>query len=283
MRASRLAAIGLLGWLGAADLAVADEYRASDPSAPPVARENLLASERFWPYQVTLTAPWRPEGRIEPLSTGTGAVLVRIEGSGDARVDFGRDGRALVPVDKTDIVERANEIRTGARDKTIPNLIHALGPRLVDAEAETIRALDVETLFDARLFLAVFADPSHDGFEAMASTLRPMRSRSGVTTLLLPQGAHPDTALRGRLRDLEWPVSFLRDEYGEGYARALRSDAGQLPAVMLLTPEGRVLFDEIFGDDVAAKLASAIDLEETSTRPAQAASARPQGRGVGLQ
>ncbi len=280
MRRHRIAALSVLACLAAAASAsstASEEYRAADPSAPPVVRENLLASERFWPYQVDLSAAWKPDGRAEPLPAGTRAVLVRIDGSGAARIDFGRDGRFLVPVEKTDILARANEIRIGEREKRLPNLVHALGPRLVDAASETIRSADVESLLEAEVFLAVFADPGAEGFDAVASALRPLRSRSEVTTLLLPQGTHPDPELRTRLREMDWPVGFLRDEYGEGYARSLRPDGAPLPAVMLMTPEGRVLVDRAWSKAVVNELAAAIDRHVGEVR---AAGTIPEAPGV---
>ena len=60
-------------------------------------------------------------------------VLIRVEASGLARIDFGRDGLYEVPVGATDLVERANRIRTGELRKMAPNFVLAIGPRLVDS------------------------------------------------------------------------------------------------------------------------------------------------------
>ena len=48
-------------------------HRVADPAAPPVTAENLLASDRFWPYHVSLVRPWKPPGRTQPLRAARAA------------------------------------------------------------------------------------------------------------------------------------------------------------------------------------------------------------------
>jgi hypothetical protein len=261
MRIVRLSLLVLLALLAGPSGASSAEptYDAADPGAKVVSMDNLSASERFWPYQLELTSPWQPEGRSEPLPAGILGVLVRIEASGLARIDFGRDGRFEVPVDETDLLKRANEIRLGKRPKIAPNLVHAIGPRLVDAESPTIRALDFGASFEPTGFLAVFADPNAEGFAALATALTPLRNRHGVMTVLFPQGMHPDPATRDKLRALAWPVPFLMDQYGEGYTASLRGDGAASPGVMLLTREGRVIFQGPWREGTLSALTSALD------------------------
>jgi len=244
--------------LVAAGTQVDGSYHA-DPEAPEVTAGNLLARERFWPYQVELVEPWQPPGRAKPLPEGTRGVLIRIGPPGRARIDFGRDGTSEVPLDRTDVLARANRIRLGEAPKSSPNFAHAIGPRLVDAAAPRIRALDVVQALRARGFVAVFADPGADGFSALAAVMEPLPGRPDVQTVLFAQGAHPDRELRQRLRKLGWTVPFLRDTHAEGYTMALRDADTPLPAVMVLTPEGRVLLDEPFDPGLPARIRKTLD------------------------
>ncbi len=233
-------------------------YRAAEPGAPALTAESLPAGDRFWPYQVALTSAWKPEGRETPLPAGTLAVLVRVESAERLRMDFGRDGRFEVPVAATDVLERANEIRAGRLEKRIPNLVRAIGPRLVDSESERIQPLDFDLVFEPEAFLLVFVDPEAAEFEAIVRELSPLRERRGLMTVLVPEGVNPDPLLRARLRALGWKVPFLMDHYAEGYTRALRGEGRPLPAVMLLTRNGRPLFDEGWRAGVGAALEAAL-------------------------
>ncbi len=268
-----LSSVQLLGALGAPP-----RYEVADPSAPPVTAGNLLQSERFWPYQIELTSPFTLAGRETPLVAGTLGVLIRVEPTGLARIDFGRDGRAEVPVATTNLLAEANRIRLGEEGKPAPNLVHAIGPRLVDAEAEEIRAVDFGALFEQRIFLAVFADPSAEGFPKLAAALAPLRSRDGVETVLFPQGAHSDRAMWEQLRTLDWPVPFLRDPHSEGYTMSLRPEDAPLPAVMLLTPDGRVLLDRPWQDDVVKQVARTLDAELKAASKQAAVGKGAEGR-----
>jgi hypothetical protein len=238
------------------------DYRASDPDAPLVTEENLLENERFWPYRVALAHPFHPSGHERPLPVGLRGILVRVEEPGDAmRVDFTRDGKYRVPVHVTDVVERANRIRTGDLRKIAPNFVHAVGPRLVDAEGEPIRYYDFGATFEPPGFLAVFADPRGPGFAELAKSLAPLRDRHGVLTLLFPQGRQPDLHTRGQLRELGWPVPFVLQQMAEGYTRSRLDEGIRLPAVMLQTPDGRVVYQGTWTPDVIPDLTRALDAE----------------------
>lgn len=251
-----------------------DTYDAADPSAPEVTAENLLESERFWPYRVSLVSDWQPAGGPAAIPAGTRGILVRVEPSGSARIDFGRIGRFETPLERLDVVALANRVRLGEEKKLAPNFVHTVGTRLVESDAPNIRPVPLEKLYEPARFLAVFADPSSSGFPALAASLAPLRMAPRTETVLFAQGRHDDRALWSRLRTLDWPVSFLRDEYGEGYTRSLRADGAPLPAVMLVTREGRVLLDRPWSDAVVRELEALIGTapkagDAPSTTPAR--------------
>ena len=243
------------------------EYHAQDAKAAVVTEANLFTSERFWPYQVALREAWRSPELSESLPEGASGVLIRVEASGAARIDFGRDGLFEVPTAKTDLVASANRIRLGELDKTAPNLVLAIGPRLVDSAADTLRPLPFSATATERVYLCVFADPESDDLAALASALAPLRERRGVASILFPQGAHADARVRERLRASQWTVAFVYDHLSEAYARTLWSGPLPTAGVLLVTSEGCLLFQSAWGAGVASRLASALEraLPDAST------------------
>lgn len=246
------------------------DYDASDPDAPPVTEENLLASERFWPYRVELVEPWAGAPRGAAVASGTAGVLIRVEPSGRARIDLGRDGLHEVPLAVTDVVARAERIRRGEKRKIAPNLLHAIGPRLGDSAGEEPGPYRFERAADKRGFLSVYADPEAEGFEALATSLARFQDRDEVLTVLFPQGRHPDAEVRERLRALGWKVPFVLDHLSEPYTHSQLGAAHALPAVQLQTAEGRVLFRSAWDPGVpealAAELSRAFDDAERTAR-----------------
>ena len=176
----------------------------------------------------------------DALPAGTTGVLVRAEEGGTARIDFGRDGLSDVPIGVTDLVARANQVRLGTLEKMAPNFVLAIGPRMIDAGSEAPRPVRAEEFSKPRVFLCVFADPGAPGFAAIAKALAPLRERNGLMTVLFPQGSHPDTAVREKLRARGWPVAFVPDHLAEAYTPSLLADTPP-PALLLVTNEGRAL------------------------------------------
>ncbi len=243
-------------------------YVAADPSAAEVTEAILLASERFWPYQVALREPFQPPGRAQLLPVDVPGVLIRVEPSGVARIDFGRDGLYEIPIVDTDVVERANDVRLGALSKLAPNFLAAIGPRLLDSGADSIIAFDFARAAARRYFVCVFADPSAPGFDGLVLELAPLGSRAEVQTILFPMGHHPEHRMREQLRRLEWTVPFIYDHLTEPYAQTLLGDGIRTPALTLQTGEGRLLFQGEFRGDAARRLLAALD---AVTLPASAA------------
>jgi hypothetical protein len=219
-----------------------------------VSDANLLANEQWWPYRVQLREPWPVPGGGEPLPERMMGVLIRVEPSGNLRIDFGKRGKYEIPPGKTDIAERANQIRLGKAHKEAPNFVYAIRDRMVDPEGESVRGLPPERLDGTPGFLCVYADPAAADFEALARALAPLSTRDGVMTILFPQGTHADEAIFERLHALEWKVPFLYDFLSEPYTRTLVPDGTPFPYVMLQTSEGRVLLQGAWNPELVAKL-----------------------------
>jgi hypothetical protein len=222
-----------------------------------VTAEDLLARERFWPYQVELVEAWAPAGSAA-LPAGSTGVLVRVEPSGRARIDFGRDGLHEVPAALTDLAWRAERVRRGELEKTAPNFVLAIGPRLLDAGAPALRPFAWERALEGRRFLAVFADPAAEELRDLAEALAPLREQPGVLTILFPQGEHADARVRERLRSLGWPVPFVYDHLSEPYTRSLLGEGVRPPAVVLQTAEGRVILAGTWEAGTASRLRAAL-------------------------
>lgn len=217
-------------------------HSAADPGAPAVTAKNLLASERSWPYRVALTEPWQPPGAKTTLKRGHVGVLIRVESSGNPRIDFGMRGKYEVPTAKTDLVERSNEIRLGKQQKEAPNFVYAIRTRMIDAASEGPRIFPAERVHGHPGFLCVFADPSSEDFPKLAEALVPLSERHGVMTIFFPIGNHDDAKIRKQLRELGWTPPFLHDFLSEGYIRTLVSPDTAFPALLLQTDEGRLLY-----------------------------------------
>jgi len=233
-------------------------YRVHDASAPEVTAANLLESERFWPYRVQLREPWPVPGLERPLSTKRAGVLIRVEPSGDPRVDFGAFGKYEIPLEKTDLLDRANQIRLGKRDKWGPNFVYAIRDRLLDPGEERLEPVDRDELADHAGFVSVHVDPTAPDFEAIVRALEPV-GREDVLTILFPLGNPSDPATAEKLRKLGWRVPFVRGYLAEGYTRSLVYDMDDLPTVMLQSPEGRLLFHGPLAPEAGPQLAQALE------------------------
>ena len=216
-------------------------YAASGGDA--ISAENLLAREVYWPYRVTLLEAWVPSDSTRRVAANTRGVLIRVEADGRARVDFGRDGLHEVPVDATDLLERANRVRTAELGKTAPNFVLAVGTRLVDTASDPPVAVHFDDVLEKDLFLCVFADPKAPEFAKIAEALRPLTRRAALGTVLFPQGGHGDAAVHRALRASEWSASFVYQHLAIAYTRTLVDGDTPFPWVVLQSPEGRVLFE----------------------------------------
>jgi hypothetical protein len=244
------------------------EYRIADADAARVTADDLLASERFWPYQVAIgmDGPWQPpEGK--PLRPGTRGVLIRIEEGGIARIDFGRHGVHDVPVAKTDLLEQANRIRSGSASKMAPNYVLAIGPRLVDPSGEVLRAFPLREVLPYRAFLSVFADPQSEAFAALAEALARFRSHPGALTVLFPEGEGDDAAIGERLRALGWSAPFVYQRLAPSYAKGLLREGTPRPALLLSSAEGRVLLARSWTEESAPELATALQAALEAAAP----------------
>lgn len=220
--------------------------------------ESLYDHERFWPYRIQLVEPWKPVGFEGRFGFGVG-VLVRVEPSGLLRVDFAENGVHRVPAGATDAVARANLIRRGEADKTMPNLALWLSGRLLDPTTSPIRPLEKLTIDGARAFLIVAADPAGPEFAGIARELGAVRKRPGLVPFLMPQGPHRDGGVVNLCRAAGWEHAFLLDRLSPAYTRSLLDAELSPPAVMLLSAEGRLIHGSRWAEGAGEVLESIVD------------------------
>lgn len=229
------------------------EYQAADPSGPPVTQENLLENERLWPYRVHVTKSQR-----HGIQAGERGVLVRVETDGRARIAFPEEVLE-VPVADTDLVDAANQVRTGQLSKDAPNFVVAIGPRMIDTRSDPPEAFPYRDVLGYGAFLTVFVDPRDKQFEQIAAALAPRADSNRVLTILVPRGGQPDATVRERLLASKWKVPFVRDFLAETYVPSLLGKDVKAPTVMLQTAEGRVIYSAAWKGNTAAELMAAWD------------------------
>ena len=242
--AGRWLPIAIVCTLGPAAAAEWPAYDASDASHAEIVAGSLVQAERFWPHEVALLEPHPRPGKESPLSPRLGR-LIRVEQSSQVRVDFGEGGVLQLPADRTDVLERANLVRLGALDKLAPNAFVTLGGHVLESSSEEARPFEVRR-DGTDSFLCVFADVRSPEFRAVAESLAGLVSRERLQVLLVPQNDRRDAQVWRRLREVGFRVPFVIRAEAKARTRALLGEGEPLPQVMLLSAEGRILYQGVW-------------------------------------
>ena len=208
-----------------------------------ITQANVYDNERYWPAIVALTKEWLPPGETKPLETQSRGTLVRVESDGRVRID-GRNGSHDVPIDHTDLVARANEVRDGTRTKLAPNFVLRVGNSLVDSASRPLHPYSLDEIAGASRYLCIFANPLAEDFPTLARQLASLGGVVGVRTVFFPQslGREEDLELvHQRLEELSWRVAFMYPRLSGNYTLSLLGEIPERPRALLLSPEGRVL------------------------------------------
>ena len=221
----------------------ADAPQAASTADGAITLENVYDHERYWPAIVALTQEWLPPGETVPLKAQDRGTLVRVEPDGRVRID-GRHGAHDVPIDHTDLVLRANEVRAGTLTKLAPNFVLRVGNSLVDSSSPQIRPHKLDEIAGARGYLCVFADAHAEGFPALAKQLAALDGVNGVRTVFFPLSAEQDDDryVHERLGAVSWPVPYMYPRLSADYTLSLLGELPKRPRVQLISPEGRVLY-----------------------------------------
>lgn len=224
--------------------APASDATASGDDEFVVTEANVYDHESYWPNIVALVEEWQPDGAEKPLRPRYRGALIRVERDGRVRIDFGRHGRYDVPIEKTDLVRSANEVRLGTRHKAAPNFVLQVGTRLVDPRTDEGVPMKSSEIARARVFLCIFADPLDDEFPALARELASLGDVEGLGFVLFPQTGDSEDlqAIKDRLRASDWEVPFGYPRLSENQTLSLLGEVPTGPYALIVTPEGRVLY-----------------------------------------
>lgn len=240
-----------------AGTAVAGEGSAEAAGRGPLTLSNLLEHEADWPYQVALARAWKPAGHAGEFGWGVGTlgVLIRMGEGERLRVDFGRFGIHWVPAEATDVLARANRVRSGELRKTAPNLAVALNHRLLDPRGRQLADWgDDLFLVPKSVFILIFADPADDGFARIAARTAAWAKEPGTVLVLIAPAGRPDAHVYKYCFDSGWKGAFLMNMFAAPYAEAQLEPGASRPFVQLLTPEGRLIHGASWSDDAAAEV-----------------------------
>ncbi|MEM7410270.1 MAG: hypothetical protein AAF430_08560 [Myxococcota bacterium] len=244
---SRRGLAGLAGgcalWVAIAATAEDAVYRAADPDHPEITAASLAEAERFWPHEVRTLEPWTPTGAGDALAPGP-ARLVRVEGD-HARLDLGEAGVHDVPIAVTDVVARANLVRVGALEKVAPNAFVVLGSHLLDATGKDAGAHALDP-GEYDTFLCLFAEVVSPEFRAVAESLSDLTEREDLQIVLVPQDDRRDARVWRRLREVGLAVPFVLRTEAAARTRTLLDPGTPMPQVLLLSAEGRVLYQSVW-------------------------------------
>ncbi|MBK7948314.1 MAG: hypothetical protein IPK00_06135 [Deltaproteobacteria bacterium] len=206
--------------------------------------ENIDEHEHLWPTNVALIAGWTPEAGGAPLKAGYRGALIRVEENGRVRVAFGRHGNHEVPIERTDLVERANQVRRGELHKVAPCFLAHFGTQFIEVLGKEVSPVQTPRIAHAKQFLLILADPREPGFEEEAKALVPLRDENpDLQILYFPIGlAHQEIApVRDALSRSALMVPFAYPAAADVHARALFGSVPKSAEAVLITPEGRIL------------------------------------------
>lgn len=245
----------------------------------PITAEALYLQDELWPYRVYLTRAWAPEGG-EPIRQPVG-VLLRVVDSETVRVDFGHHGIYELPIDATDVVERAREIRVKGKEFTAGNLTYAVGGALGDPTSEEPAPYDRPRVA-LRDLLLVAAPLDPELLRAMAKPFSEIDGGEGVRVIFLAQGASRNEEIHAALRAAGWTPPYLFDRYVRSITEGSLGPNPPIPGVGLFTPNGRVLHEEAWKgraslEALQAVLAARAEEQSASKRAITQTDAPPQG------
>jgi hypothetical protein len=264
-----------------ADRASAPQSEPSQAAAADVAitQASVYENERYWPAIVALTEEWLPPGETKPLKAQYRGTLVRVEADGRVRIDFGRHGGHDIPIDHTDLVQRANEVRAGTRTKLAPNFVLRVGNSLVDSSSQPLRPHQLGKIAGASGYLCIFADPRAEDFPNLAQQLAALEGVNGVRAVFFPQSVVGEDLefVHERLGTLSWHVPYMYPRLSGNYTLSLLGEIPERPRAMLISSEGRVLHEVEVG--TAAGLSELRQAVESLQPPASKAVERADGQG----
>jgi hypothetical protein len=221
---------------------------------------DLMANEQFWPNIVAIREAWTPPGQATPLERGDRGAMIRLTPEGRVRIDFGRHGRHEVPVGATDLVDRANAVRTGELHKVAANFLAHFGTQFLDPTAQEQVPMPTPELAKSSLFLCLFLFPSGPAFAPLAERLASLPSAPRLQMLLFPLGLALEEIeqVKPAMRAAGLLVPFAYPAAAEKHAQSLLGAVPNGPRGLLISPEGRVVLEVDLGPGAAPESIEAL-------------------------
>jgi hypothetical protein len=159
------------------------------------------------------------------------------------RIAFGRFGNHDVPVERTDFLERANAIASGASFKVAPAFLAHFGNQFVHPGTDQMNPYPFAELAQFDRFLCVFADPEDGRLASRVKTLRALQDEPGLQILFFPLATRRSelASVKTWLQTNGLRLPFAYPEAAEVHARSLIGAAPDGPTALLTTANGRLL------------------------------------------
>ena len=216
---------------------------ATQESTGTITRENILENERYWPDIVAMVEPWTAPDSERLIKQGYRGALIRVDELGRTRIAFGRHGNHDIPLELTDLISRANDVKAGSRYKIAPNFLAQFGTQFVHPSSEEMIPYPLLELARSNRFLCIFANPRGEGFAELARQLSSLGSSPGVQMLFFPLAMKRDETqvARDLLKAASLPTPFAYPEAAEVHARTLLGEVPTAAYALLVSSEGRLL------------------------------------------
>lgn len=239
----------------------ASKVAANGTSSFEITKENIYLHEAYWPNTVQVAPDWQPPPGTPKRPQFLQGVLVRIEQNGSVRLDLARYGRADVRIDQTDVVERANAVYRGEVFKHQGNFTLQIGNILVSSVANAPGPQPSRPIKMAPVLLCVFADPRAEEFGLLAKRLAEFGEATQIVPVFIPQNVERNDLefVHATLREHAWKAPFVYPDRAPIRTEILLREPPEGPHLLLLTREGRILFDEAYDEGAALER-----LEETA-------------------
>lgn len=237
--------------LFAASISAASTSQADDRPLDP---ESLFEASAYWPVRVALLEDWSPAAPdARTIPAGRQGVLIRLEAAEEvlALVDFNRLGLHRVPVAGTDLLARAEAIRSGEAVKEFPNMSLMIGRGFSKLAPETgALNIEVKALLPYRHLLLVYADAADGSLEEVAAFLKDhqeLYAASDTFAVIYPRGEFAAAGLGPVVRAMREhglkDIPFMAPHVAEPYAQSIDHRIPGFPAIVLTDTEGKTLYE----------------------------------------
>lgn len=215
--------------------------------------KDIYNDSALWPARAALTAEWTAPSNGRMLSKGAEGVLIRLEPGSpiEALIDFGRRGLHRIPIEQTDVVERARKLSSGDMNKEFPNWSLMLGRGFSKiAPGSGGLNIEVKALLPYRHLLIVYLDDNPEDMRAVAEELAADTELYATTKTFVVVFPREDFAASGVSTVIEAmkgngleEIAFMAPHVSEPYARSIDHRIPGYPACVLADVEGKTLYE----------------------------------------